>query len=589
MKNHVSSTLKKYWQEARRNKPTGIIMLLGSILATLTGVIMPLYYKRFFDILSSATGAQVNEVVKKLLAILVILAGFEFARWAFWRLAFFCANDFFSRSMANLTNTCYRYLNLHSFKFFNNNFVGSLVKRVNYFTRAFENICDRITWDLVPLLTEMFFVMFVLFRLNVYLGSAAAIWIIIFVSFNWVFSMYKIKFDLKRSESETKSTAHLADTITNHVNVKLFVGYNREVNVFAKLVDNVRKLRKFTWNLDNIFESVQAALSAGIDILLLYIAIRLWQQGKVTVGDFVLIQSYVMIIVGRVWGFGRLIRNVYTDLADAAEMTQILDTPLEIVDAPNAIKLVVNQGEINFKNVYFHYYEDRKIFSNFNLAIKPHEKIALVGPSGAGKSTVIKLLLREHDIQGGEIDIDGQRIDLVTQESLWSNISLVPQDPILFHRSLMENIRYGKSNATDEEVIEAAKLAHCHEFISGFTEGYNTFVGERGVKLSGGERQRVAIARSILRNAPILVLDEATSSLDSESEHLIQDALNVLMQDKTVIVVAHRLSTIMKMDRIIVVDHGDIIEEGTHEQLLKNKAGLYSKLWTRQAGGFIAE
>ncbi|MDO8626369.1 MAG: ABC transporter ATP-binding protein [Candidatus Magasanikbacteria bacterium] len=586
-KTHILSTLAKYWQEARRNKKAGSFMLLGSILATLMGVIMPLYYKQFFDILASPESESI--IVQKLFYILVILALFEAGRWVFWRLAFFCANEFFSRSMANLTNTCYRYLHRHSFKFFNNNFVGSLVKRVNYFTRAFENICDRVTWDLVPLLVEMLFVMVVLWRLNFYLGLAAAVWVVVFISFNWIFSTYKIKFDLKRSAAETKSTAHLADTITNNSNVKLFVGYRREVSAFSELIDIVRKLRKFTWNLDNIFESIQAALSATIDILLLYIAIRLWQKGLVTIGDFVLIQSYVMIIVGRVWSFGRLIRHVYTDLADAAEMTQILDTPHEIVDSAMAKKLEVNKGEIKFKEVDFYYHETRKIFSRFNLSVKPHEKIALVGPSGAGKSTVVKLLLRQHDIAGGTITIDGQRIDQVTQESLWLSVSLVPQDPILFHRSLLENIRYGKSEASDEEVVVAAKLAHCDEFISGFPEGYKTFVGERGVKLSGGERQRVAIARAILRNTPILILDEATSSLDSESESLIQDALNTLMKNKTVLVVAHRLSTIMKMDRIIVVNNGIVIEEGTHAELLKKEKSLYGDLWRRQAGGFLVD
>lgn len=213
----------------------------------------------------------------------------------------------------------------------------------------------------------------------------------------------------------------------------------------------------------------------------------------------------------------------------------------------------------------------------------------MIGPSGAGKTTVIKLLLRNHDIASGKILVDGQEISRVTQESLWKNISLVPQDPILFHRTLLENIRYGKPEATEEEVVKAAKAAHCHEFISSFPEEYDTYVGERGVKLSGGERQRVAIARAILRNSPILVLDEATSSLDSESESLIQDALVNLMKDKTVIVVAHRLSTIAKMNRIICIDNGQIVESGTHEELLALKNGQYRKLWELQACGFIAE
>jgi ATP-binding cassette subfamily B protein len=226
---------------------------------------------------------------------------------------------------------------------------------------------------------------------------------------------------------------------------------------------------------------------------------------------------------------------------------------------------------------------------NFNLNIRGGEKVALIGPSGAGKTTVIKLLLRNFDLTGGYILIDGQETAGVTQESLWENISLVPQDPVLFHRTLKENIQYGRPGATEAEIIKASKMAHCHEFISNLPEGYETYVGERGIKLSGGERQRVAIARAILRNAPILVLDEATSSLDSESEGLIQDALEKLMRDKTVIVIAHRLSTIRKMDRIIFVDDGKIMEEGTHEELEKKDGGHYRRLWEMQAGGFMKD
>jgi ABC-type multidrug transport system fused ATPase/permease subunit len=273
-------------------------------------------------------------------------------------------------------------------------------------------------------------------------------------------------------------------------------------------------------------------------------------------------------------------------VADANEMTEILHTPHEIQDAPGALKLKVAKGQIEMKDVTFSYETNAPVFKKFNLLISAGQRAAIIGPSGGGKSTIVKLLLRFVDIQGGEILIDGQNISKVTQESLRANIALVPQEPILFHRSLMENIRYGKAGAGDKEVIAAAKLAHADEFISKFKEGYKTYVGERGVKLSGGERQRVAIARAILKNAPILVLDEATSSLDSESEHFIQDALKNLMKGKTVIVIAHRLSTIMQMDRIIVLENGVITESGKHEELLKAREGTYQRLWHIQAGGF---
>ncbi|MFA4831608.1 MAG: ABC transporter ATP-binding protein, partial [Patescibacteria group bacterium] len=343
-----------------------------------------------------------------------------------------------------------------------------------------------------------------------------------------------------------------------------------------------------SWNLSNLFEAIQGLLMVILEIGVIYLGIRLWEAGLFTVGDFVLLQSYVLIVFIRIWGVGRIIRHIYQDLADAEEMTVILDSPHEIRDIPKAKDLIVKKGAVEFNKVEFYYHQTRRIIKDFNLTIKPGERIALVGPSGAGKSTIVKLLLRMHEATEGKILIDGQKINQVKQESLWRGISLVPQEPILFHRTLMENIRYGQPKATDSEVMNASKLAHCHEFIINFPDAYSTYVGERGIKLSGGERQRVAIARAILRNAPILVLDEATSSLDSESEALIQKGLENLMKGKTVIVIAHRLSTIMKMDRIIVIDGGKIKEQGSHKELLGKKEGLYKRLWKVQAGGFLA-
>ncbi len=585
MKNYTWKTLGYYWQHMRGYSFSGWAIVFSSVVAWSLNTAVPWFYKKFFDILSQNgdRGALYQELIK----ILLIVISLELLAWFFWRIMGFTVAYFESRVLADLSNTCFAYIHKHSFTFFNNSFVGSLVKKVHRFTRSFESLIDRAVFNILPLLVQSSIILSVIFYINFYLGLGLLIWLIIFLTFNWLFVKYKLPYDIKRSEADSKTGAILADTFTNQVNVKLFNGYCRELFGFGEAVKKLRDLRFFTWNLMNIFEAVQGFLAIILEVGLLFYGTVLWKQGLFGIGDFVLVQSYVISLFGRIWDFGRVMQHAYEDLADAVEMTEVLETVHEIKDIPQAKVLKVKGGQINFKKVCFNYNQTRSILKDFDLQIKSGERVALVGPSGAGKSTIIKLVLRLHEVFAGEILIDGQDVKKVTQESLWQNISLVPQDPILFHRSLLENIRYGRPEASDEEVYAAAKKAHCHEFIIDLPEKYQTFVGERGVKLSGGERQRVAIARAILRNAPILILDEATSSLDSESEHYIQDALDILMKNKTVIVIAHRLSTIMKTNRILVIDHGGIVEEGTHNSLLKKKNGLYKKLWNIQAGGFI--
>ncbi len=587
MKNNTKETLHIFWKYLKDHKILSFLLFISIVAASAANTIVPIYFKKFFDILSSNQYGK-DTLATSLNKILLVIFLLEFARIIIWRIVDAINNRLQPSIIANLSDLCFSKLHKHSFSYFNNNFVGSLVKRVNWFTRAFENIMDQVVWSFVPLVSNLIIIIVVLGLKNIYFGLGVLSYIILFSIINWSLTKYKLKYDIKRSEAETKSTAILADTVTNNHNVKLFVGYNREILTFHNAIELVRKLRTFTWNLDMIFNGVQALLGMILELGLVYFGISMWKKNILTIGDFVMIQAYAGIIINQTWGFGRMIRNIYSSLADAEEMTVLLNTPIEIQDVPNAKELRVTSGKIEFIDVGFNYNETRQIISNLNLTIPANQKVALVGSSGSGKTTIIKLLMRMHDLTDGRILIDGQNIAEVTQESLWKNISLVPQDPILFHRTLIDNIRYSKPEATDEEVVQAAKLARCHEFISELPEKYNTYVGERGIKLSGGERQRVAIARAILRNAPILVLDEATSSLDSESEAMIQEALATLMKKKTVIVIAHRLSTIMEMDRIVVIDKGKIIEDGAHHELLKNINGTYNNLWKIQAGGFIS-
>ena len=556
-----------------------VCMITVSLLRTYS----PVLYKNLVN-LATVDSNKLN--LHPLLIIVIMILVVNLLRVGIWR-GFNFVNTFFeSRVMADLTNSCYRYLQNHSFNFFSNSFVGSLVTKVKRYERSFEQIADQIFYNLGRTVIEICFILAVMLWNFPKLGLIMLGWSILYFIFAYIYALYKLPIDIKRAEADTKTTAQLADTITNNINIKLFTAYNREKDKFAKVVDDQRVLRKRSWNLGIWGDIVQNILNVGLEFTIIFLAVYAWQKGTMTVGDIVLLQAYLLRTFDILWDTGKNIRLIYEALADANEMTEILLTPHEIKDAPAATELKVSKGEIEFKDVNFSYHEGSAVLKNFNLFIRPGERVALIGPSGGGKSTVVKLLFRFHDIQFGEILVDSQNIAGVTQDSLRANLSLVPQEPILFHRSLMDNIRYGRPGANDEEVIAAARAAHAHEFITASAKGYKTFVGERGIKLSGGERQRVAIARAILKNAPILVLDEATSSLDSESEYYIQDALKNLMAGKTAIVIAHRLSTIMQMDRIIVLEDGKITEQGKHEELLKAKQGTYQKLWQIQAGGF---
>jgi ATP-binding cassette subfamily B protein len=322
-------------------------------------------------------------------------------------------------------------------------------------------------------------------------------------------------------------------------------------------------------------------------LAMFWFLINKWGQGDITTGDFVLVLALVSNISGALLFVGRAFNATARTIGEMSEGLDDIMLPFSIVDEDNAKTLSVTAGEIDWQGVNFDF-DGNKVFNNFNLNIKAKQRIGLVGTSGAGKSTFVSLMLRQHDVIGGSILIDGQDISKVTQDSLREALAVVPQEPSLFHRTVRENITYSRPEATIDEVIAIAKRAHAHDFIIKLPEGYDTMVGERGIKLSGGQKQRIAIARAMLKNSPILILDEATSALDSESEVEIQKALRELMVGKTVIAIAHRLSTLREMDRIIILEDGEIIEDGDHNSLV-GTGGLYSRLWQHQAGGFIPE
>lgn len=580
----VKSVARIYWSETRKYSWVFVLLIVGSILMQAAELAAPWYLRQFFNALASNTPSEA--LARELLGIVGVIAAISISSFLARRVQSRSVMYLELQVMRNLTVRAFEHLLKHSYNFFVSNFAGTLTHKVSRFARVYEVVFDAIFLQFFPTFLFIGGTIVVLSLQHPLLGSMLFAWSVAFAVFQvWVTNLRQ-PVRAQRAEEESRSTGALADSISNHSTVMLFAGFDHERSLIKKSFDKLTDITKRVWYADDWIWSGMDVFMIGINIAMLYGATVLWGQGLITVGDFVLIQAYLIGTFNRLFGINRELRRFFDSMADAQEVAYILETPHDVKDKRGARHLAIERGVVWFDDVSFKFHKGTPVLHQFNLTIDGGERVALVGPSGAGKSTVTKLLLRLYDVDDGSIKIDGQDIARVTQDSLRDAIAFVPQEPILFHRTLMDNIRYGWRDATDEEVIEAAKKAHCHEFISKLPEGYNTYVGERGIKLSGGERQRVAIARAILKDAPILVLDEATSSLDSESEAYIQDALETLMRGKTVIVIAHRLSTIMKMDRIVVMEKGSIVAQGTHLQLV-NERGLYQKLWSIQAGGFI--
>ncbi|MDB5238274.1 MAG: hypothetical protein JWM46_544 [Candidatus Kaiserbacteria bacterium] len=575
-----------YAKQLKREWPLFTIVMLSTVALQVANLIAPLFLRQFFNIISSNTPTAQTE--HQLIVTILWIGSIGLIVWLLRRALSISTIYIEARAMSTLYIDAFDYLIKHSYQFFISQFAGTLTRRISKYAGSFETLFDSFAASFIPTILYVVGAVSILFVRNHALGIMLGAWAVLFAAFQIYVSRLRQPIRAQRAEEDSALAGTFADAISNQNTITIFSGAEHEHENTAHAVGKWRKITLRSWVADDYIWGAQGFLMVLINVSLLYGAFRFWERGLLTVGDFVLIQSYLLGIFDNLNSITRELRRVYDGFADAGEMVHIMQTPHGVKDVEGAQDLQISEGKIDVKGVNFQFNEARPILNDLNLSIRGGEKVALVGPSGAGKSTITKLLLRLYDVDDGSIEIDGQNIKKVKQESLRDAIAFVPQEPILFHRSLLENIRYGHRDATDEEVMEAAKLAHCHEFISQLPEAYGTFVGERGVRLSGGERQRIAIARAILKRAPILLLDEATSSLDSESERYIQDSLQVLMEGKTVLVIAHRLSTIMKMDRIIVLEKGAVEADGTHMELIASD-GLYRKLWNIQAGGFLSE
>lgn len=481
-----------------------------------------------------------------------------------------------------------RYIIHHSHGYFSNRFSGSLVSKIGNVVGAMEQVIPDLLWTHLTALVSFAVTIYFIARVDTQSGLLFGLLIAMLIGVNRLFAKEKKRISYETSELGSKLRGLVVDVLSNISATRQYVRTNDEIVRIEEASEIHRQRGKKNWHFTEIMLLVNTAIIFVFSFAIFYLLVERWRIEDIGTGDFIFILALYSQITGTLMFIGRAFNHTARAFGEITEGLSEVLMPYEITDHNGAGHLTLRRGEIVWDRVAFTY-GGGDVFKDFDLTIRGAERIGLVGASGAGKSTFVSLLLRQHELTGGRILIDGQDIREVTQDSLREHIAVVPQEPMLFHRSIRDNIAYGKPNATDEEISAVAEKAEAHEFVSALKEGYSTLVGERGVKLSGGQKQRIAIARAMLKNAPILILDEATSALDSESEVAIQKALHELMVGKTVIAIAHRLSTLREMDRIIVLEEGKIVEDGTHVTLSKKRGGIYARLWKHQAGGFLME
>lgn len=574
-----------YWQAMRPRKWLWLIGFLATTLFFIgVDVVAPYLISRFVGALTDIQGKTLSDFVP----FIFLWIGLHVVQTFFGRIGIHTWFRALAYSLMDLDMMSFKTTLSHGSDFFSNNFTGSLVTKFNRLSRSMEVITSAAMFDMNALLVQILFPFIILLFVSPAIALIMLGWSLFFAASLTYLHKRKLPRARKVAQYDSQVTGAFADVVTNILSAKMFSRFPAEEQSFQRIANSRAQARLHNWFFGDIIRVYKVVLIIVLEVPVFLLSAKFAIEGRASVQQILLIQLYIQQLIASLWEFGKLVEKLEEALADATEMTEIYELEPAVQDAPGAQKLGDVTGTIELKDLNFTYdgANERAVFKDVNFTVPNGQKIGLVGPSGGGKTTLTKLLLRFMDINSGEIVIGGKNIAGVTQDSLREHIAYVPQEPLLFHRSIYDNIAYGDPSASKEEVYKAAQLAHADEFIKELPSAYDTLVGERGVKLSGGQKQRVAIARAMLKKAPILILDEATSALDSKSEKFISEALDNLMKNRTTIVIAHRLSTIRKLDRIVVLKNGEIAEDGTHKQLLQ-KRGVYAELWGHQQGNFL--
>lgn len=583
----IASFAWHIWKAQKQYFP---LLLLGMGTAAFIDTLFPVVTGKLIGAIN-ATPPGSEGWGKSLMYIFALFVGLEIAYHTIRNCTLFLWNKFSIRALHKILTENFAKVQKFSTDWHANAFAGGTVRKITRGMWSFDVFEDNIFMFLYPTTIVLISTIALMFSRWAIMGWVTLACVSIYVGFSiWAVMTINAPKFRKSADADTKVGAALADAVTGNAAVKAFGAETAEEKRFGEVAERWYGFAINAWQTSNAMDLIRRYLATGTLCMMVGTAVHLWSQGLATAADVVYVLTAYIVMSQYLRHIGEQVSNLQKAMAEMEDIVSYWKHEDDITDARDAQKLVTHKGVIEFDHVKFGYANKGKlIFDNLSVTIREGEKIALVGHSGSGKSTFVKLLQRLYDVNDGEIRIDGQNVARVTQESLRQSMALVPQEPILFHRSIAANIAYGKPEAGMDEIISAAKKAYAHDFIISLPKGYDTLVGERGIKLSGGERQRIAIARAILADAPILILDEATSSLDSLSEHYIQKALAGLMENRTTITIAHRLATIKAVDRILVFEEGRIVEQGTHDALIADPASFYKRLYDMQALDLVGE